>query len=515
VFLDIIELEYENFYLDEYPQSNDIFYLNFFERINSNYYDRYISFHFMRRVFSPYIMNSISNNCVNLSDIELIIIFHQLRNLYLKNNFSNLISFNDTYTLQYLLKKISENYILSEKNFFVFENKNNFSNENGIIFREDKNQTNKNYKMIEFLGRRIKDINKNDNDYKSALEKFKAKNGEISNEIYFEMNYYSLYKSKDKFYKDYILKINFNEQMDLEIKNSFESKNGLNTFRDLYMNFLGIFDNYKNLLSNIYYCKESKMKIFPPEYVNIDKFNLPDSFYMLISFNNINLFDSKLDVLFSINYSDLVYIYQGQNDEVLIGVYYSQEDENKSKQIENQMKNNKKNQDDVLTKNRKSFELYLKIRSDDSRLIIEDIISYCELILATNTNSDILSINDKSIFKRLDNLEALEKMNSYTINSNLIKSSRANAPFDLKDFKLVYQKRLPYLENFVIGKDSEIVIDLLFKNEAIEQIRINKNIFDINKNYNSKSILNDLISNIDDEKKNRKSAINSIFRLFI
>lgn len=471
----------------------------------------------MRRIFSPYIMSSLSNNGANLTDSELIIIFHQLRHLYLKNNSSNLISYNDTYTLQFLLKNISENHILFEKNFFFCENEAS----NGIIEiknRKDKRENNKIYRIYnELLGRNIKTINRNDINFKSVLERYKLYKGEMSSVIDFEMNYYSINKSKDKFYRDYILKINLNDQKDIELRESFEKKNGFSTFRHLYKNFVGMFDNYRNLLSSIYSCKDSKIKVSPPEFSNIAQFKLTDNFFIMINFNNINLIDSMLDILFSINYSDLVYLYQGQNSEVLLGVSYSLEDEEKDQreniniEIKNEFdKNNKNIQDEISFKNNKSFELYIKIRSDDSRLIIEDIISYCQLILAINTNSDLLAYNDKSIFKRLDSLEALAKMNSYTINNNFIKSNRANTPSDLKDFKLVYQKKLPYLEPLINGKDDGIDVDSLFKNEAIESIRANKNIFDLNKNYNSKSILNDIINNIN-EKNNSKIFLNIFF----
>jgi len=499
--MDISETEYENFYLDEFPESNDIFYKNFFERKDFNYYDRYISFHFKRRIFSPFIYNSISNP-KSLSDLELIIIFHQLRHIFLRKSFSNMIPHNETYTLEYLLKKLSKNHVIKEKNFFVFEKEKIIISEQNV----EKDKTNENINILksqkflnDYLDRKIENINSDNETYKDALVRYyKNRINDNSNlESLFESNFISVNKIKDKFYRDYCLKINENVEKFNEIRDHFLKKNGMINYRDYFQNFLGVFDSYKNFLSSIYLCEKSKIKASPPEYDKLTKFHLPHNFFIFINFNNINFIDSKLDVLFSINYSDIVYVYHGEENEVLIGICFILDDPrnlNEKKNSKASIKNDKQydSKENINNKRENSFELLIRIFSNESRLIIEDIISYSELILAAHTNSDLTENNDKSIFKRLNNLEALETMNSYSINSNLINSIKGNTPLDIRNYKFAYQTRLPFSEKYIPDENLNINIEDLLKNEAIEDLKSKKNIFDINKNYNPKSLLNDL-----------------------
>lgn len=423
-----------------------------------------------------------------LNNVELVILFHQSRYLYLRTKYSNMISYNDSYTLLYILRALSENYLISDIKFYEIENDiQNTKNDSTQNLNENILKNIENH-----LQKKITEINREEESFQNIMRKYAKK----MNEYYFEdnlnqeqknfldFNCISNLKNNDKFFLDYMDKINFKNQRDIELKESFLKNRDSNSFKEYYQQFINVFGKYKNLLSSIYYCEESKIKITPSYLDKNRDFVLPANIYIAINYSNFYFMDTNLDVLFSLNYSDLVYIYYGEDSQIYIGINYSFETNTK---------------DSIETKNekRQQLEMCIKLISNESRHILEDLLSYCFLFLALHTNQD--EINDKAIFKNIGNIQLLENMNSHDINLNFLKSSYSSLPFDIKNLKLYFQKKLPFSNKSNISDSMNNELDeSFFINEGIEAIKKKKNIFDINNNYH----INFFTGDITNDKQN-------------
>ena len=132
--------------------------------------------------------------------------------------------------------------------------------------------------------------------------------------------------------------------------------------------------NYEVFFSNIYQVKYYSGSYEGNEgvYSNSSNFILPDNFLIMINLNFIIFLDkNKLEPILRFNYYNILYC-TFVTDSLYLAFITDESNTNKSKEIR------------------------LKLKTDDARLIMEDILSYAQLYLAINTVSSFTKCNPNS-----------------------------------------------------------------------------------------------------------------------
>jgi len=210
----------------------------------------------------------------------------------------------------------------------------------------------------------------------------------------------NLYKVMPEFKKNIInyKHDNFISQVEAMMK---EKNNSIKSERELREEFLKCFKNYPLFFSNLF---DIRLKSMYSSFKT--KMYMPQKFFMLISMDYIMFMDSnRFEIILKFNYDDIIYCTY-ISDLLYLGITI-------------------KNKKEVLN------EIRFRLKSEDSRIIMEDILSYSQLYLARKTQS------------QHTNCKVQDFMDEAII-------------CDMRDYKLVYQRKLPFMR-IITSISSELI----------------------------------------------------------
>lgn len=351
-----------------------------------------------RRIFSPILLNSIGS----LSEYEVNAAYNLILKKFLKEKFSMKLTESEVITLTAIAIKILQMEEKIKNDQFNEKYNNNVEDINDEIILKIQDRKNKQKKL-------------------ENVDEF------IQSNIYrvLPISKKNIVNNFDNFMRHIKPVLNTKQLNNSSLKN----------LQEFFIEKLRIYEFYFSSVFNVklenYYNPNNK------ETKNNNQAEIPDDFIFIINCINIQILDSiKCDVIFKVNFNDIIFVYFDGLSSINFCFLGSKQNED-SKNIMN----------NVETETNKA-EIKIKFSSNvesELRIIIEDIISYIQLKIATEKQS------------LLTNVEIQEKNLYYEKTSN-------KSICDLKDYRLAFQRKLPFL---IYKKDKSKLKENDFK-ESIE-----------------------------------------------
>lgn len=212
----------------------------------------------------------------------------------------------------------------------------------------------------------------------------------------------------------------------LNIKKIILEKNyAIKLEKELKEEFIKCLRNYEIFFSNIYEIKKSEVNYSTYEPVrgfNYD-LNLPDQFLIMINLNYVLFLDkNKFEPLLKFYFHEIVnctFI----ADTLYLTICINISNKNSTTSLESKKKLNSQNE----KKQKCTKEIRMKLITDEARVIMEDLLTFSQLSISMKTNSEFT------------NCTTIQNHNYTQEDLNL------NILCDLKDYKLIYQRKLPFL----------------------------------------------------------------------
>jgi hypothetical protein len=211
----------------------------------------------------------------------------------------------------------------------------------------------------------------------------------------------------------------------LNVKKIMLEKNfAIKLEKDLKEEFLKCLRNYELFFSNINEVKNNEINFSQNESLSRGfnfNLNLPDQFLIMINLNYVLFLDkNKFEPILKFNFYEIVsctFI----ADTLYLAICINNSNKNSTTSLDE--KNLIKSQTEKNQVNTK--EIRMKLKTDDARVIMEDLLTFSQLTIAMKTNS--------------------QYTNCITIQNHNYTQDELNILCDMKDYKLIYQRKLPFL----------------------------------------------------------------------